>query len=272
MIIGVDMGHTLSGAGTGAGSKYASETVKNREAGNKLIAILREKGHTVVNCTVDRSSNDLYDRVQIANAQNLDLFVSLHLNAFKETTDRMGVETYIYNGSYSGKEANRTIAQRVQTKLVNAIGWKDRKVKEANYYVLRQTKAPAILVELGFSDSKRDMELWDTVKIATALFEGITNTTYTPTTTNNSTTSGSTSNNKFYRVVVGSYTDKSNANKQVDKLKADGVNAFLDAYTHNGTLFYRVVAGSYNEYSNAQKQLQLLQSKGYSVFIAEYYK
>ena len=77
MIIGLDMGYTLSGAGTGARG-YVEETVKNREAGNRLMAMLREKGHTVINCTVDTSSNDLYDRTCKANAQRLDLFVSLH--------------------------------------------------------------------------------------------------------------------------------------------------------------------------------------------------
>ena len=77
MIIGLDMGHTLSGAGTGARG-YVEETVKNREVGNRLMAMLREKGHTVINCTVDKSSNDLYDRTCKANAQRLDLFVSLH--------------------------------------------------------------------------------------------------------------------------------------------------------------------------------------------------
>ena len=64
MIIGIDMGHTLSGAGTGANG-FVSETQKNREVGNRLIAMLREKGHTVINCTVDTSSNDLYDRTSI---------------------------------------------------------------------------------------------------------------------------------------------------------------------------------------------------------------
>ena len=48
MIIGLDMGHTLSGAGTGARG-YAEETVKNREVGNRLMTMLREKGHTVIN-------------------------------------------------------------------------------------------------------------------------------------------------------------------------------------------------------------------------------
>lgn len=230
MIIGLDAGHTLSGAGTGASSKYASETVKNREILNKLTAILREKGHTVVNCTVDKSSNDLADRVRLANAQNLDLFVSLHLNAFKETTDAMGVETYIWNGSYSGKEANRVIAKRVNDKLVSSIGWKDRKVKEANYYVLRETIAPAILIELGFCDSKKDMELWDTTKISVALFEGITNTTYTYTSSANSNSAVSSSKDLYYRVIVGSYKDKNNAVKQQEKLKASGFDSFLEAF------------------------------------------
>ena len=230
MIIGLDAGHTLSGAGTGASSKYASETVKNREILNKLTAILREKGHTVVNCTVDKSSNDLADRVRLANAQKLDLFVSLHLNAYKETTDAMGVETYIWNGSYSGKEANRAIAKRVNDKLVSSIGWKDRKVKEANYYVLRETIAPAILIELGFCDSKKDMELWDTTKISVALFEGITNTTYTYTSITNSNSAVSSSKDLYYRVIVGSYKDKNNAVKQQNKLKASGFDSFLEAF------------------------------------------
>lgn len=178
MIIGLDMGHTLSGAGTGARG-YVEETVKNREVGNRLMAMLREKGHTVINCTVDKSSNDLYDRVRKANAQKLDLFVSLHLNAFKLTTSEMGVETHIYNGNYSGKEANRKRAQAIQTALVQDVKWIDRKVKESNFYVIRETMAPAVLVELGFCDSQGDMNKWNTEKIAAALFRGITGVAYT---------------------------------------------------------------------------------------------
>ena len=177
MIIGLDMGHTLSGAGTGARG-YVAETVKNREVGNRLMAMLKEKGHTVINCTVDKSSNDLYDRVRKANAQKLDLFVSLHLNAFKSTTSEMGVETHIYNGSYNGKEANRKYAQAIQTALVQDVKWIDRKVKESNFYVVRETVAPAVLVELGFCDSQGDMNKWNTEKIAAALFRGITGTAY----------------------------------------------------------------------------------------------
>ena len=223
MIIGLDMGHTLSGAGTGARG-YVEETVKNREVGNRLMAMLREKGHTVINCTVDTSSNDLYDRTCKANAQRLDLFVSLHLNAFKTTENPMGVETYIYNGAYNGKEANRAKAQAIQSALVQDIGWIDRKVKEANYYVLRETVAPAVLVELGFCDSRADMNKWNTEKIAAALFRGITGTAYSAPA---SAPAPSGNGNTYFRVCVGSFNSRENAVAQQEKLKKAGFDSFL---------------------------------------------
>ena len=58
MIIGIDMGHTLTGKGTGAVG-VVKETDKNREAGKRLISMLTAKGHTVVNWSVDKSNNDL---------------------------------------------------------------------------------------------------------------------------------------------------------------------------------------------------------------------
>ena len=179
MRIGIDMGHSLTGAGSGAvGVK--SETEMNRLVGKRLITMLREKGHTVVNCTVDSASsvdNQLAGIVNKANAQTLDYFVSLHLNSYKDATAN-GVETYIYNGSYKTKEANRAFAKRINDELVSKVKWKDRGVKEANYYVLRATVAQAVLVELGFCSNKDDMAKWNTEIIAKALFKGITNSDY----------------------------------------------------------------------------------------------
>lgn len=221
MKIGVNCGHTLSGLGTGAVG-IVKETDKNREVGKRLMAMLREKGHTVVDCTVDNSSNDLYDIRIKANAQPLDVFVSLHLNAFNGTA--YGVETYIYNGSWSGKEANKAIAKRVNDELASQVGWYNRGVKEANFYVLRETVAPAILCELGFCDSSKDMNLWNTEKIAKALFKGITGVEYVAPAPP---TSGGTT---FYRVVAGSYSNRKNADDMVAKLKGLGVDSFIDIY------------------------------------------
>ena len=179
MRIGIDMGHSLTGAGSGAvGIK--SETDMNRLAGKRLIAMLQEKGHTVVNCTVDNANsvdNQLIGIVNKANAQDLDLFVSLHLNSFANETAN-GVETYLWNGSWNGKESNRAIAKKVNDELAIKIGWYNRGVKEANYYVLKSTKAPAILIELGFCSNKGDMDKWHTEVIAKSIFKAITGTDY----------------------------------------------------------------------------------------------
>lgn len=225
MIIGVDMGHSLSGVGTGAVG-IVKEVDKNREVGNKLIAMLREKGHTVINCTVDSASStsaQLQGITKKANTQRLDLFISLHLNSFNGQA--YGVETYTYLGA---RATTKETANRIQSKLVANVGWYNRGVKEQNFHVLRETVAPAILVELGFCDSKRDMDLWNADKIAKALFEGITNTVYTPPAP--PTPPASSTGNTMFRVVAGTYSDRANAEAQQAKLKKAGFDSFLVAY------------------------------------------
>ena len=208
MYIGLDAGHTLSGLGTGA-SGYVSETDMNRKVLKRLTEMLTEKGHKVHNCTVDKSNSDLSDRVNKANNVNLDLFVSLHLNAYQKTNNAMGVETYHYSSSSKGK----TYATNVQNELVKEVGWKNRGVKTANFYVIKNTKAPAVLIELGFCDSKADMDLWNTETICKAIFKAITGSEYV----NNKPLP---SDNPIYRVVIdgkqiGSYRDINNIINQI---------------------------------------------------------
>lgn len=218
MVIGIDMGHSLSGAGTGAVG-IAKEVDKNREVGKMLIARLQEKGHTVVNCTVDSASSansQLQGIAKKANAQKLDVFVSLHLNSYNGSA--YGVETYTYTSTSSSTKA---IAQRIQDKLVAQVGWYNRGVKTANFHVLRETVAPAILVELGFCDNKGDMDKWDADKIAKALFEGITNTAYVA--------PAPVTSETMFRVVCGTYASRENAVAQQEKLKKAGFDSFLVA-------------------------------------------
>lgn len=264
-VYGIDMGHTLSGTGTGAVG-VVKETDKNREVGKRLIAMLQEKGHTVINCTVDKSNNDLADRVAKANAQKLDLFVSIHLNAFNGSAD--GVETHIYNNYYQGKEVNRIKAKEINDAIAASVGFRNRGVKESNFYVLRETVAPAVLVEVGFCDSAVDMNKWNTEKIAAAMFKGITGTVYVAQQSNPIQGTGET----FFRVVAGSFKDRGNAETMQSKLKKDGYSSFLDEFKKDGATYLRVIAGSYKDRANADKVLNELKSKGYSVFIAVYKK
>ena len=191
MKIGFDMGHTLSGLGTGAVG-LVKETDINRTVGNLVIKYLQQLGETVINCTVDYSTNDLKDRVTLANRNNVDLFVSLHLNA----GGGKGSETYIYSGSYSRKEDNRAKAKKVNDALVS-LGFANRGVKEANFQVLRETMAQAYLIELFFVDSQTDVDLYNELgadKIARKLAEAISGKKLP------STSTPSTSTKELYRI------------------------------------------------------------------------
>lgn len=173
MKIGIDFGHSLSGAGCGAVG-LISETEKNRLVGNRLIQLLKTAGHTVVNCTVDYANStnaQLSGIVNKANAQSLDLFISIHLNAGGGN----GTETFVHT---SAGASTKNIATRINNSIANSCNFTNRGLKTATYYVLRSTNAPAILTELCFVDSSIDAGKWNTEKIAVAMFEAITNTSY----------------------------------------------------------------------------------------------
>jgi len=88
---------------------------------------------------------ELWERSSLANTLDADLFISIHCNSATNREAR-GTETYVYR--FGGKAEK--LARRVQDNLVRALKTRDRGVKEANYHVLRETKMPAILVELAF--------------------------------------------------------------------------------------------------------------------------
>ena len=84
MRIGWDNGHGIDGFPNSGAVGIISESKEDRVLGNKIIAKLRALGHTVYNCTVDKplsNSQSINRRVELANAQKLDIFVSLHFNS-----------------------------------------------------------------------------------------------------------------------------------------------------------------------------------------------
>lgn len=223
MRIGIDCGHTLSGEGTGSqGCGYREENL-TRELGKIVMEMLKKEGHTVYDCTVDKSSNNaqqLIDRVNKANKQPLDLFVSIHFNAcvndVKGDGRTTGTEVLLHSMSSKAKP----YAERIVKKIAN-IGLKNRGVKTHNAYVLKHTKAPALLIETCFIDDRDDMNIYlkSPRKFAKAIVEGILDKTITDVT--------ETPKTGFYRVLVGSYKDKNNAIKKQEELKSKGVETSL---------------------------------------------
>lgn len=113
----------------------------------------------------------LSERCYVANSNNVDAFISIHLNS-ADNKSASGIETLRYDRVGS---LTKELARSVQNKLVTTLGWKDRGVKERpNLYVLKHTKASAILVEVGFISNDEECKLlfddYIQFKIAQAIF------------------------------------------------------------------------------------------------------
>lgn len=96
--------------------------------------------------------DELQARVNVANYNNADAFVSVHINSFNNSSVG-GIATYYYaKTSYDAK-----LAQTIQNRIKDEASFNgDRGIQPGNLYVLRHSSMPAVLVELGFISNPRE--------------------------------------------------------------------------------------------------------------------
>lgn len=167
------------------------------------------------------------------NNKGYDLVIESHLNSASSNT-ATGTETYYYSSSTKGK----AYATRVNAKLSEV--FRDRGAKSSSsLYMLRDTLPPSILIEYFFCTNKDDYSKADTVEemrvLALKVVEGVINATpknpWTKTTSTSPSPSSSAEQGEiYYRVVVGSYKDRKNADNLVNELKTKGYSPFIDVY------------------------------------------
>lgn len=149
-----DYGH--GGKDPGAMYKGRKESNDNLSIGMEVAKRLRIFGVEVDEIRTIDVSIGLYERCVFANNGKYDYFISFHRNAFKPEVGN-GVESFVYtNASLKARQ----LARKIQDSLVGC-GFKNRGVKTANFYVLRETKMPAVLIEIGFIDNSTDNTLFD---------------------------------------------------------------------------------------------------------------
>lgn len=104
---------------------------------------------------VGRTANDnLYNIVKKMNAVGKSYHVSHHLNAFNGTAN--GFEVWYYAGNAAAKK----LAEDICAAVCKATGWVNRGAKATtSLYVIRASSGSAILIEWGFVDSKKDMDI-----------------------------------------------------------------------------------------------------------------
>lgn len=213
LVVVIDPGHGGSQRGA-VGVTGAKEKDIVLQVARRARRMLKNVGD--VDVVMTRQHDDeiaLEERVEMANLVRADLFVSIHANSFPSSS-LGGVETFFHSIEASGEEARRVasyenapkgkkgraapdtlsfilqdmqgaeklrdssrLAHLVQEQLAGAVPFENRGVMQADFTVLRGTRMPSILVELGFlTNPKEEKALGDALiqeKIANAIRKGV---------------------------------------------------------------------------------------------------
>lgn len=220
----IDAGH--GGDSIGAvykGRKEQDDCLKLALAVGKLV---EAQGITVKYSRTTDVNPDLNNRCYEANDFGADYFISIHRNAY-QPEQANGVEAYIWSkAAANGPEEKK--AKKIVNLVCTATGFRNRGVKRGapsytDFAVNRITTMPSCLLECGFIDSTTDNKIFDDKfkLMARAIAEGLCDAvgvTYKE---------ASTTPEKIYRVQVGAYAKKENANLMLTKLKHAGFEGYI---------------------------------------------
>ena len=223
--IAIDAGHGLYTAGKrclkSIDKSETREWFLNDRIADRLELMLKAYECEVlrVDDTTGLTDVPLADRVKKANNWGADVYISIHHNA--GINGGKGGGTVVFY--YSSKAERKTQATNLYNYIVNMTGLRgDRvtKVSKKAFYVIKNTKMPAFLIENGFMDSTSDVPIILSAghanRTAQALLNFLVNTFKLKTVSKPET---------IYRVQVGAFTNKANADGLRAKLRAQGYEA-----------------------------------------------
>jgi len=151
----IDPGHGGADVGAVVGTRRESDdTLRLSLAVQRL---LQAQGQRVIMTRSTDVAVSLTERSEISNRNNAALFVSIHRNASTNTAAN-GVDNFVFTNAPANTVQN---AFNVLDQVVDAGVQNNRGVMRANFVVLRNTNAPAMLLEMGFITNARDNQLFD---------------------------------------------------------------------------------------------------------------
>lgn len=221
--INISSGHSINCQGA---SDIINEVTEARKVVDRIYEMCKAMGIEVYKYH-DTSSSSSQNLANIANWHNRfkdGIDISIHFNAYQHTTNSMGTEVCYYSQSQ--------LASQVSSAISKASGLKDRGGKERKgLYVLRHTNKPMLLIEVCFCDSSYDVQKYrdNFDGICSAIIEALTGKVYMsrPVSVPNQNTNNNSNIGKIYRVQVGAYKIKSNAEEMQQKLKKLGIDSII---------------------------------------------
>lgn len=180
-VIALDAGH--GGSDTGAiGPTGVTEKGVTLRVAKALQKLLQAEGATVLMTrTIDtevspKKANasdveELQARCDVGNNGNADIFISMHMDSFTNSTPS-GTTGYYYT---RGSAASQRLAQYVSEGVVASLGTGNRGNKSCNFYVVKHTDMPATLVEMAFISNDKEESLMNSEEGINKAAEGILN-------------------------------------------------------------------------------------------------
>lgn len=243
----LDAGH--GGYDNGAsynGRKEKDDTLRVTLAvGQKL----EDAGYDVLYTRTEDRYDSPVEKAQIANRSGADYFISFHRNSGINPNTYSGTQALVYE---AGTEAAR-LGESINDELVE-FGFKDLGVDERpGLVVLRRTKMPAVLMELGFINNEGDNQMFDQRfdEMVDAIVRGVEQALPLETAA------------KRYGVQVGLYRYESNARYMEEQLEEQGYPAIVrweDPY-------YAVVVGDEASLEDAAALQAQLRQEGYDTLV-----
>lgn len=228
--IGIDAGHGINTPGKRTPDGEREWSFNDKVADAFIAEISKYEGSEVkrVDDPTGKTDVPLSTRTNGVNAWKADIHVSIHFNA---NTGKWGtwtgVETYIYPNSASGMK----LAQAIHPSMVKAMGLRDRGIKSANFHMVRETKMPAILLELGYMDSSIDIKKLRDDNVlknagielakAVAAYAGLKKKPEPKPAPKPVAKKG------LYKVQVGAFSQRGNADRLLKELEAKGFKGFI---------------------------------------------
>ncbi|PLR99109.1 N-acetylmuramoyl-L-alanine amidase [Bacillus sp. T33-2] len=226
MKIMLDAGHGYNEPG-----KRSPDGMKEYEFNRVVANYAKQFLEGYENVTVYFAHSDdrvvpLQERTDKANQLNVDCYVSIHANAYGNTwNDAGGIETYIYPTRPA--EAAQ-LAAKIQRNLVASTGLKDRGVKTADFHVLRETKMTAVLAECGFMTNPEEIKLLRSDSYRKTCADAITRAVAEQyRLTKKPAPPPPPAGIGLYKVQVGAFKDRNNAEALADRLRKDGYEPFI---------------------------------------------
>ena len=157
VIIVIDAGHGGNDPG-----KVSSEGIKEKDINLSIALKLKEelekRGARVIltrDCdkcladegTTNKKKSDMINRMEIVNNSKATLLISIHQNSYSDVNVK-GAQVFYYGGSGESKK----IAESIQKMVKKEVDVDNNRVAKAdnNYYILRKSVCPAVIVECGF--------------------------------------------------------------------------------------------------------------------------